>query len=133
MCATGSSSSDTIELDELKPRFFGEVAVVTSLIKPNARSLGGRMTNVCARRNGQWQCVSSHLSGSGGFNNRILLTPGDQVDRHVIRRPFSCVVTTVFVKVGQSVKKGDQLVVVESDGAGGGKGAVSRDGERVDS
>ena len=34
----GKFSSDTHRsCNELKPRFFGEVAVVTSLIKPNAR------------------------------------------------------------------------------------------------
>ena len=59
----GVFSAETIGLDELKARLFGNAAVVTSRISIKGKLTGGRMTNVYVKRRGRWQCVSSHASG----------------------------------------------------------------------
>jgi RNA polymerase sigma factor (sigma-70 family) len=63
----GAFGVQTIELDEIKTRLFGETAVVTSRIKIAGHPTRGRMTNVYIKRQGRWQCVASHASGIVGI------------------------------------------------------------------
>jgi RNA polymerase sigma factor (sigma-70 family) len=63
----GAFGVQTIELDEIKTRLFGETAVVTSRIKIAGHLTPGRITNVYFKRLGRWQCVASHASGIVGI------------------------------------------------------------------
>ena len=126
--ASGAFSHDRIELDEVRPRLFGDVAVVTSLIKLNGTPTGGRMTNVYAKRDGRWRCVSSHASGrteafgvvpAPGFGPETIRAA--RAKSAIIRLWFPCRVDEVFVKSGQTVKQGDRLFIVQSDDLGAAK------------
>jgi RNA polymerase sigma factor (sigma-70 family) len=119
---SGAFSNDRIGLEEVKPRVFGDVAVVTSLIKINDELLGGRITNVYVKRQGRWRCVNSHASGrtetfgvvpAPGFGPETIRAM--LAKRALIRLGFPCRVEQVFVKVGQTVKDGAPLLSVKSD------------------
>ncbi len=62
--AHGVFSDQPIELDELKVRLFGgATAVATSRIKIAGHPTPSRLTNLYVKRQGRWQCVTSHASG----------------------------------------------------------------------
>jgi pyruvate/2-oxoglutarate dehydrogenase complex dihydrolipoamide acyltransferase (E2) component len=101
--------------------------VVTSRISIKAKLTGGRMTNVYVKRHERWQCVSSHASGKAGRDSAVLELRAktqfelERPDEMVLIRKraeravrvgtrFDCLVEKVFVKAGQTVKKGDPLV-----------------------
>jgi ketosteroid isomerase-like protein/biotin carboxyl carrier protein len=116
------SDKDRIELDEVKPRIFGDVAVVTSLIKLNGAPTGGRMTNVYVKRQGRWKCVSSHASGrteaygvvpAPGFGPELIRAA--RPTSAIIRLWYPCRVEEVLVRVGQAVKQGDSLLAIRSE------------------
>jgi ketosteroid isomerase-like protein len=118
----GAFSNDRIGLDEVRPRVFGDVAVVTSLIKLNGAPTGGRMTNVYVKRQGRWKCVSSHASGrtesfgvvpAPGFGPETIRAARPKAA--IIRLWFPCRVEDVFVKLGQIVKPGERLLSVRSE------------------
>src|SRR5438105_3289273 len=50
---------------DVEIRLFGDVAIIharTSYTMPDARPGAGRYTDVWARQNGQWLCVSAHVT-----------------------------------------------------------------------
>jgi hypothetical protein len=71
----GLFTTESIELDEIKTRLFGETAVVTSRIKVKKFPTWGRMTNVYVKRRGRWQCVASHASWVAGSTCPATGTP----------------------------------------------------------
>jgi ketosteroid isomerase-like protein len=129
----GVFTNQPIELDEIKVRLFGETAVVTSRIKVAGYPTHGRMTNIYVKRRGRWQCVASHASGMAGTTQpqpvpstttlrdlgrgavRTDQIPPSALAAHDFRTPFRCVVQEIYVKDGQTVKKGDPLVSVFSE------------------
>ena len=119
--ASGAFSLDRIQLDAVKPRVFGDVAVVTSLIKINGQPTGGRMTNVYVKRQGRWRCVSSHASGrtdpfgmvpAPGFGPETIRTA--RASSVLLRLWFPCRIEQIFVRVGQTVKQRDRLLSAHS-------------------
>ena len=118
----GAFSNDRIELEEVRPRLYGDVAVVTSLIKLNGAPNGGRMTNVYVKRQDRWRCVTSHASGcteafgvvpAPGFGPETVRAAWAKAT--IIRLWFPCRVEEVFAKAGQSVTDGDPLLSATSD------------------
>jgi ketosteroid isomerase-like protein len=135
----GAFSNDRIELDLVRPRRFGDVAVVTSSIKLNGTPTGGRMTNVYVKRDGRWRCVSSHTSGrteafgvvpAPGFGPETIRAA--RARSAIIRLWFPCRVDQVFVKAGQTVKQGDRLFIVQSDDLGAAKAQLRELNEEFD-
>jgi ketosteroid isomerase-like protein len=50
---------------DVEIRLFGEVAIIharTSYTLPDGRAGNGRYTDVWARQNGNWRCVSAHVT-----------------------------------------------------------------------
>ena len=50
---------------DVEIRMFGDVAIIharTSYTMPDERAGAGRYTDVWARQNGQWLCVSAHVT-----------------------------------------------------------------------
>jgi ketosteroid isomerase-like protein len=50
---------------DVEIRLFGQVAIIharTSYTLPDGRPGGGRYTDVWARQNGRWLCVSAHVT-----------------------------------------------------------------------
>jgi ketosteroid isomerase-like protein len=139
----GVFTAELIELDEVKPRIFGETGVVTSRIKIKKGAISSPMTKVYVKQQGRWQCVASHgwwytapghepwwgfptwrETGATSWNDDLLTAPkanGEELATKLGRtsaRPvqptrisprFDCLVEKVYVKVGQTVKKGDPL------------------------
>ncbi len=133
----GIFPTEPIEIDQVKPRVFGETGVVTSRFKVKVvKSVVAvrQLTNVYVKQQGRWQCVASHgcwnpgiidetKNGGGAVTARsqhtVLLqdaglflkakaTPrADQTTK--IRPRFDCLLEKVYVKAGQTVKKGDPL------------------------
>ena len=59
----GVFSTQRIELEEVKPRLFGDAALVTSRLKIAGHLTTVRLTNFYVWRTARWQCVASHASG----------------------------------------------------------------------
>jgi ketosteroid isomerase-like protein len=54
-----------LEAHDVRIRILGDIAIIharTTYKKPDGRSAAGRYTDVWARRNGQWLCVSAHVN-----------------------------------------------------------------------
>lgn len=50
---------------DVRVRIMGDIAIIharTSYLKPDGQVGAGRYTDVWARRNGQWLCVSAHVT-----------------------------------------------------------------------
>ena len=89
----GVFTAELIELDEVKPRIFGETGVVTSRIKIKNVAIGSPMTKVYVKQQGRWQCVASH----GCWNPGITGTRTDVVglstwaeDPFLVVERFTC-------------------------------------------
>jgi ketosteroid isomerase-like protein len=54
-----------LEADDVRIRIIGEVAIIharTTYAKPDGQAGSGRYTDVWARRQGRWLCVSAHVT-----------------------------------------------------------------------
>ena len=54
-----------LDAHDVRIRILGDVAIIharTSYLKPDGQAGAGRYTDVWARRNGQWLCVSAHVT-----------------------------------------------------------------------
>jgi ketosteroid isomerase-like protein len=54
-----------LEAHDVEIRMFGDLAIIharTSYTMPDGRPGAGRYTDVWARQNGQWLCVSAHVT-----------------------------------------------------------------------
>jgi acetyl/propionyl-CoA carboxylase alpha subunit len=126
--------------DEIKVRVLGDIAVVTSRIKIKLAPTWNGLTNIYVKRQSRWRCIASHSSlrasspsatdapsGDGqpatdlrrtmaGINLQLwregMFSRSAEVTDHGIRiRPrLKCIVESVHVKAGQTVKKGTPLV-----------------------
>jgi len=54
-----------LEAHDVRIRIMGDIAIIharTTYKKPDGQAGGGRYTDVWARRQGQWLCVSAHVT-----------------------------------------------------------------------
>ena len=54
-----------LEAHDVRVRFMGDIAIIharTTYTTPDGRAGAGRYTDVWARRQGQWLCVSAHVT-----------------------------------------------------------------------
>jgi ketosteroid isomerase-like protein len=65
---SGALTHDMMESEDLRVRVYGDSAVVTALTRTRGKFMGQdfstqeRATDVFVKRDGQWQCVLSHLT-----------------------------------------------------------------------
>ena len=66
---SGALAHDTMESEDFRVRVYGDSAVVTALTRTKGKFMGQefstqeRATDVFVKREGQWQCVLTHLTG----------------------------------------------------------------------
>ncbi|HEY7002565.1 MAG TPA: nuclear transport factor 2 family protein [Candidatus Udaeobacter sp.] len=66
---SGALTHELIESDEMRVRVYGDAAVVTALARSKGKFMGHefttheRSTDVFVRRDGQWRCVLTQLTG----------------------------------------------------------------------
>ena len=66
---SGAMTHDTMESEDFRIRVYGDSAVVTALTRTKGKFMGQefstqeRATDVFVKREGQWQCVLTHLTG----------------------------------------------------------------------
>jgi ketosteroid isomerase-like protein len=66
---SGALTHDTMESEDFRVRVYGDSAVVTALTRTKGKFMGQefstqeRATDVFVKREGQWQCVLTHLTG----------------------------------------------------------------------
>ncbi len=54
-----------LEAQDVRIRLIGEVAIIhasTTYTKPDGQTAAGRYTDIWARRQGRWLCVSAHVT-----------------------------------------------------------------------
>lgn len=54
-----------LEADDVRIRVLGDIAIIharTTYRKPDGRAGAGRYTDVWARRQGRWLCISAHVT-----------------------------------------------------------------------
>ena len=65
---SGALTHDMMESEDFRVRVYGDSAVVTALTRTRGKFMGQdfttqeRATDVFVKRDGQWQCVLSHLT-----------------------------------------------------------------------
>ena len=66
---SGALAHDTMESEDFRVRVYGDSAVVTALTRTKGKFMGQefssqeRATDVFVKRERQWQCVLTHLTG----------------------------------------------------------------------
>ena len=66
---SGALTHDTMESEDFRVRVYGDSAVVTALTRTKGKFMGQefstqeRATDVFVKRERQWQCVLTHLTG----------------------------------------------------------------------
>jgi ketosteroid isomerase-like protein len=66
---SGALTHEMMESDEMRVRVYGDSAVVTALTRSKGKFMGQefttheRSTDVFVRRDGQWRCVLTQLTG----------------------------------------------------------------------
>ena len=66
---SGALTHDRMESEDFRVRVYGDSAVVTALTRTKGKFMGQefstqeRATDVFVKREGQWQCVLTHLTG----------------------------------------------------------------------
>ena len=66
---SGALTHDMMESEDFRVRVYGDSAVVTAVTRTKGKFMGQefstqeRATDVFVKREGQWQCVLTHLTG----------------------------------------------------------------------
>jgi len=66
---SGALIHEMMESDDFRVRIYGDTAVVTAVTRTKGKFMGQefstqeRATDVFMKRDGQWQCVLTHLTG----------------------------------------------------------------------
>jgi len=66
---SGALTHDMMESEDFRVRVYGDSAVITAMTRTKGKFMGQefstqeRATDVFVKREGQWQCVLTHLTG----------------------------------------------------------------------